>query len=313
MSVVPAGLLAFGRWQLEGERGRAWISALPDVVGELLARWELEPDGEAGNGYNGLALPVLRDDIEGGAPRERCVLKVSWPDESAAGHEVLALAAWNGYGAVRLLAAAPEEGALLLERADSSRPLSSVPLATAIPAAGRLLRRLAVPALPDPQRLGPRRLADIAAEIRDNVRARWEALGRPFTQRYVELVEELADELSRRTGTGALVVNHDLHYDNVLAAEREPWLAIDPKIYLGDPEYQAAQLLWVRLDEMGGRSELFTHFDALMESADLDRELARAWIVVRCVDYRLWGLAVGFTEDPRRCAELIGAFAPVSS
>lgn len=308
--MVPAGLLAFGRWQREGERGRAWVRALPDVVSELLGRWELEPDGEAGHGYNGLALPVLRRGGEAGRTRDRCVLKVSWPDESAAGNEALALATWNGCGAVRLLAASQQEGALLLERADSSRPLSSVPLAVAIPAAGRLLRRLAVPAPP-----GPRELTEIAAENRGNVRARWEALGRPFAQRYVELAEELADELSRRTGNRAgnsadtLLVNHDLHYDNVLAAEREPWLAIDPKVYVGDPEYQVAQLLWTRLDEMEDRSELLGHFETLADVADLDREVARAWIVVRCVDYRLWGLAAGFTDDPRRCAALVEAFA----
>lgn len=305
MSVVPAGLLAFGRWQREGERGRSWISALPDVVDELLGRWELEPDGEAGNGYNGLALPVLRKG-EPGRAQERCVLKVSWPEESAAGHEALALATWNGRGAVRLLETSPAEGALLLERADSSMPLNSAPLAQAIPAAGRLLRRLAVPA-PN----GPRQLAEIAAEARDHARARWEALGRPFAERYVDQTRELADSLSRRTGT--LLVDHDLHYDNVLAAEREPWLAIDPKVYIGDPEYQAAQLLWARLDEMDGRSELTRRFEALVEAAELDLELTRAWIVVRCVDYRLWGLAAGFTEDPRRCATLIETFAPTAS
>ena len=302
MSVVPAGLLAFGRWQREGERGRAWISALPSTVNDLLGRWELEPDGEAGNGYNGLALPVLRTAEPGRPQRERCVLKVSWPEESAAGHEALALATWDGRGAVVLLESSPAEGALLLERAKSDKPLSSVPLAAAIPAAGRLLRRLAVPA-PN----GPRPLAEIAAEIRNNIRARWEALGRPLAERHVSQACELADSLSRRTGT--LLVNHDLHYDNVLAAEREPWLAIDPKVYVGDPEYQAAQLLWARLDEMDGRRELLAHYRTLVDAAELDLELSRAWIVVRCVDYRLWGLAAGFTEDPQRCAALIEAFA----
>ncbi|WP_051452006.1 aminoglycoside phosphotransferase family protein [Actinospica robiniae] len=303
MNVVPAGLLAFGRWQREGERGRAWISALPDTVNELLGRWELEPDGVAGNGYNGLALPVLRKAEPGRPQRERCVLKVSWPEESAAGHEALALAIWDGHGAVRLLATSPTEGALLLERAESGKPLSSGPLEKAVPAAGRLLRRLAVPA-PN----GPRQLAEVAAEIRDNVRTRWEALGRPLAEQQISQACELADGLSRRTGT--LLVNHDLHYDNVLAAEREPWLAIDPKVYIGDPEYQAAQLLWARLDEMDGPRELKAHSGALVDAAELDPELTRAWIVVRCVDYRLWGLAAGFTEDPQRCATLIETFAP---
>jgi streptomycin 6-kinase len=29
----------------------------------------------------------------------------------------------------------------------------------------------------------------------------------------------------------------DIHPGNILASQREPWLAIDPKPYLGDPTY----------------------------------------------------------------------------
>jgi streptomycin 6-kinase len=32
-----------------------------------------------------------------------------------------------------------------------------------------------------------------------------------------------------------------LHVGNVLAAEREPWLVIDPKPYVGDPTYDVLQ------------------------------------------------------------------------
>ncbi|MGH8902998.1 MAG: aminoglycoside phosphotransferase family protein [Egibacteraceae bacterium] len=33
----------------------------------------------------------------------------------------------------------------------------------------------------------------------------------------------------------------DLHADNVLAAEREPWLVIDPKRHVGDPTCDVLQ------------------------------------------------------------------------
>ncbi len=33
----------------------------------------------------------------------------------------------------------------------------------------------------------------------------------------------------------------DLHAGNVLRAEREPWLVIDPKPFVGDPTYDALQ------------------------------------------------------------------------
>ncbi|MFI5426222.1 aminoglycoside phosphotransferase family protein [Aeromicrobium sp. UC242_57] len=45
------------------------------------------------------------------------------------------------------------------------------------------------------------------------------------------------------------LIHADLHYENVLAAERAPWLAIDPKPVSGDPHYEVAPLLWNRWDE----------------------------------------------------------------
>ncbi|MGW9030063.1 hypothetical protein ACWGQ5_39425 [Streptomyces sp. NPDC055722] len=59
---------------------------------------------------------------------------------------------------------------------------------------------------------------------------------------------------------------------------------------------------------MDGREELFFHTHALFESAELDPEVANAWTVVRCIDYWLWGLDSGFTEDPLRCAAIVDAF-----
>ncbi len=44
----------------------------------------------------------------------------------------------------------------------------------------------------------------------------------------------------------------DLHPDNVLAAEREPWLAIDPKPYVGDPTYDPLQHMLNFPDRLAG-------------------------------------------------------------
>ena len=46
------------------------------------------------------------------------------------------------------------------------------------------------------------------------------------------------------------MIHGDLHYENVLAADREPWLAIDPKPMAGDPHYEVAPMLWNRWDEV---------------------------------------------------------------
>ena len=43
----------------------------------------------------------------------------------------------------------------------------------------------------------------------------------------------------------------------------------------------------------------------LARNGDLNPELARNWSIVRCVDYWLWGLEHGLTEDPKRCRRII--------
>jgi streptomycin 6-kinase len=279
----------------EGEAGRIWLARLPDLVGDLCARWGLRVTGDPMHGFMALVVPVLRGDA-------RCALKVSWIDDETV-NEAAALALWNGGGAVRLLDADDTAGALLLEWLDPRRRLAEADLSVAVPVAGRLLRRLAVPVAaewPAPPVPGLRQWAlDLAAELP----GRWRATGRPFPQRRREAAVEAATALGPRAG--GLVANRDMHYQNVLAGEREPWLVIDPKVMRGDAEFGLAPLLWRRLAEAGGPAGLRRRFDALVDEAGLDTELARGWTLLRAVDYQLWGLNLGLTEDPALCATVI--------
>ena len=52
--------------------------------------------------------------------------------------------------------------------------------------------------------------------------------------------------------------------------------------------------------------------DLIVSVAGLDADLARAWSIVRSVDYWLWGLEAGLTIDPVRCARVLGALGPGS-
>jgi streptomycin 6-kinase len=279
----------------EGEAARLWLARLPELVGELCVRWGLRVAGDPMHGYLALVVPVLHDDA-------RYALKVSWIDGETAS-EAAALALWNGDGAVRLVDADGAAGALLLEWLDPLRSLKEADLSVAVPVAGRLLRRLAVPtpaqwpASPVP---GLRRWAlDLAAELP----GRWRDTGRPFPERRLDAVAELATALAPRPG--GLLANRDMHYQNVLAGEREPWLVIDPKLVRGDAEFGLAPLLWRRLGEAGGPAGLRHRFDALVDEAGLDVELARGWTLLRAVDYQLWGLNLGLTEDPALCSTVI--------
>lgn len=71
----------------------------------------------------------------------------------------------------------------------------------------------------------------------------------------------------------------DLHAGNVLRAQREPWLVIDPKPFIGDPAYDATQHL-VNCDARLRAAPLET----IRRFADLlgvDWERVRLWMFAR--------------------------------
>ena len=96
----------------------------------------------------------------------------------------------------------------------------------------------------------------------------------------------------------------DLHYENVLAADREPWLVIDPKPMSGDPHYEPAPMLWNRWDGVVAagdvRGAVRRRFHTLVDAAGLDEDRARDWVVVRMVLNAHWTVAGRRAGRPRR-------------
>ena len=278
-----------------GEAARHWLEALPALVEQLCERWGVElVEGHAPRGDWNLVFFARRAD-------DPCVLKLSYPQQSAL-DEMRALAAWGGQGAVGLLEASPDDGALLLERLDDGRSLRALDLFAAAEVAGDLIRRLTIPAPP-----GLRRLADLAEETAETVRSRQRTLGHPLPAHWVEHAAELATGLA--SDVGADLVHGDLHYDNVLAGTRQPWSAIDPKPVTGNPERSVPELMWGRIDDTAHSGEVHTLLAILVDAGNLDHDRARAWTIVRAVDYWLWGLGASLTEDPVRCRRLLEVLA----
>jgi streptomycin 6-kinase len=176
--------------------------------------------------------------------------------------------------------------------------LRSLPLPEAAAIAGGLIRRLAVPAP-----AGLPALRRHAAEVADALAGRNTALGSPIPLDWVATAAALERRLAGVAGTA--LVHADLHYGNVLAGVREPWLAIDPRAVAGDPELSVPELMWTRLDEIGDAGGLQRVFDTVVDAGELDAERALAWVYVRAVDYWLWGLPLGLTLDPARCRRLV--------
>lgn len=218
-------------------------------------------------------------------------------------HGYLALRAWGGCGAVKLFDAQEGTGAMLLERLNPDRTLEHAASDEAVTVAGNMLRRLSVLAPPNLRTVGQE-----IADFRSALPAQWKATGRPFPKRLLEMILEFTAVPA--SPSPPLIVNQDLHYGNVLEGSREPWLVIDPKPLAGDPEFGVAQLLWTRFDELTDRISLERRFDILVETAELDADLAHAWSMVRVVEYWLWALGEGFTEDPEKCRYLLEWLAP---
>lgn len=286
---VPEGF-ALETIRREGEAGGQWIGSLPVAIASLLERWHLTLDGESRHGYLALVVPVRRR-------HEPLMLKVSWMDRWSA-TESLALRTWAGHGAVELIDEAPERGALLLERADPDRSLALAPIDTATEIAGRLLRRLAVPAPP-----AARTFEEELGELQADLESGWQRVGQPFSRRLLDRACGILAE--PRRPVDPVLVNVDLHYENVLQATREPWLVIDPKVVAGELEYGVAQLLWSRFDELGGLQGFHRRLATLVEAADLDSHWVQRWALVRILEYWVWSVGLGFTEDPDRCSRLV--------
>jgi streptomycin 6-kinase len=258
---------------LEGDsRGREWLRELPSRVGRCAAKWDLRLEAPYAGSYVSVAFPVtLRDGFA-------AVLKVQWPhEESEFEHEALRF--WDGRGAVRLLDFDQEERALLLERCTPGEPLSSIGSEEALDVFVALLPRLWIPA-GEPFRSLDRE----SAGWRDQIPVSWERAHRPCETALLDAALEAIDHL-RGTEGEQVLLHQDLHGDNVLRSQREPWLAIDPKPLVGEREFSLAPL--VRSYEFGhSRSAVVHRLDKPSSALGLDRERCRLWALAQTL---AWG------------------------
>jgi streptomycin 6-kinase len=202
---------------------------------------------------------------------EDAVLKVQKPHRESE-HEAAALELWDGDGSIRLLAHDPERHALLLERCVPGTPLSEAGQDVALDVFVGLLPRLWKPVA---EHFRP--LADEAAWWVEYLPREWEAAGRQFERRLLGAAVDALTELAPSQGEQVLL-HQDLHGENVLAAEREPWLVIDPKPLAGEREFAIAPI--VRSFELGhSRRDVLHRFDRLTSELGLDRDRARGWTV----------------------------------
>ena len=273
--------LAGKMMDLHGAAGAEWLRRLPTLVAECARRWSLTVTPPfPGIGYSYVA-PVAREGVDD------AVLKVAFPNhEFTSEREALRL--YGGCGAVRLLDADPDRGALLLERLQPGTPLTTVTddeQATVI--AARVMRELWRPA---PREHSFPTVGDRAAGLR-KLRDHYGGGTGPLPTALVEQAEALFAELLDSMAEPVLL-HGDLHHGNILAAQRRPWLAIDPNGVVGEPAYEVGSLLRNPWPQPWAVPEidciLARRLDVLADELGIERARLHGWGLAQAVLSAWW-------------------------
>jgi streptomycin 6-kinase len=175
-------------------------------------------------------------------------------------------------GSQQPVAADDDLGAMLLERCEPGTTLRTLPEPEQDVVIAGLLRRLwRAPLKPHPFRSLSTMTARWSEETLTQA-PHWSDPG--LVREGLRLFKELPD-----SAPACVLLATDLHAGNVLRARRAPWLAIDPKPFVGDPAYDATQHLLncpARL-----RSDADRTIRRFADLLSVDRDRVRLWLFAR--------------------------------
>src|SRR5216684_1656264 len=286
---------------MHGEEAIAWLERLPAILANCERRWSLTIGPPFALTFNYVAPAVRADGTQ-------VVLKVcSLTDEFPQQPEALRLV--DGHGMVRLLECDPAEEIMVLERLVPGTFLRNVEdddVSTSI--AASIMRKIWRPV---PEKHPFKTVQDWGKGF-DRLRQYYGGGTGPFPKALLEEAETLYRELSASM-VEPVLLHGDLHHENILAAEREPWLAIDHKGLVGEPAYEVGA--WLRnpmpqlLDMPQPGRILARRIDQLAEELGFDRARLRDWGLAQAMLSAWWSM-----EDSGElsifsitCAELLAA------
>jgi streptomycin 6-kinase len=244
----------------------AWLAALPSAIRTLQQRWSLSlgaPYEHAHVNCSWVAPATLADGT-------RAILKVGMPHMEGE-QEIEGLRFWDGRATVRLLQWDQLVNAMLLERCDPGTPLLSIPEAEQDVIVTTILKRLWI----KPSRQTFRPLSVLIAFWSEQTSKHAESWSdAALTTEGLRVLKAIAGEPS-----ADFLLATDLHSGNVLSAQREPWLMIDPKPFVGDRAYDLTQHLF----NCERRLQTNPHelIGRVADLAELDYGRVRMWLFGR--------------------------------
>ena len=282
-----------------GADGKAWLSALPDLLNESSHRWDLTDITPVSNlSYNFVAY-ANRDG-------ESVVLKIGVPNIELTS-EIAALRLYDGRGVCHLLDADAGKGMSLLERLQPGRMLSTLD-------DDEQATRIAAEVMSQLWKSVPENQDDFILLKNwfngfERLRKRYKGKTGLMPEYLVKTAERLSQELFSED-KDEVVLHGDFHHFNVLESGRG-WLAIDPKGVIGPRGYEVGPLLinpnnrFLNGSNPKGQTEM--RIAILSEMLGMERERIRSWGICHAVLSAWWSIEdndPGWGTYSLRCAEI---------
>lgn len=270
--------------------GATWLAELPALLDECCRRWSLTLAPPFPLSYNYVAPAFLPDDSE-------IVLKLGPPNDELTS-EIVALRHWNGRGAVRVLAAEPERGIVLLERLRPGQTMLQVFDGIEDDERATLIAAQVMQQVWQPPPVHAGQLITVArwAHGMVDLRRHYDGGTGPFPLRLVEMAERLFSDL-QASAASPVVLHGDLHHENILQVDGGRWLAIDPKGVIGEPAYEVGAWLRNPMPALLRVADLAAfqarRIDLFSDLLGLDRQRLIGWGMAQAVLSAWWDVDEG--------------------
>lgn len=265
---------------LHGANGQEWLEELPSLIRTIEKSWDIEvTTTHKSLTYNYVAFAENGED-------KKAILKIGFPS-TALDREAKCLEIYNGSGAARLLKYNSELGALLIERIEPGYDLENIDEQKAIQAFLSVIKEMHRPVktiLDFPT------IQDWGVSFK-HLRDQFDGESGPLPSDLVNDAEMIYKNLAESMSAPVLL-HGDLHHENILAGTREPWLVIDPKGVIGEPEYEIGAFLRNPMSKLVFEDNLADllkdRIDMISEMTGYDKKRIAQWGFAQAVLSAIW-------------------------